>query len=100
MKRFLVKVIISISFLTVLVSGCVFHDVQLPLDTNFSKTELGTKVGKSTAYSVFWIVAWGNAGSRAAAENGNIKIIRNADRKIFSFLFGIYTQTTTIVYGD
>ena len=50
--------------------------------------------------SLLWLVAWGDAGTKAAAENGNIKVIRHADSRFFSVLFGLYTEVTTVVYGD
>ena len=100
MKKIFFETIIFLIMLSFIFSGCAFVNVQTPLDTNFSKTELGTKQGKATSYSLLWLVAWGNSGSRAAADNGNLKIIRHADRKVISVLFGLYTHTTIIVYGD
>jgi TRL-like protein family len=85
---------------SLLVSGCVYTNVQRPLGTEFNKTELGTKTGRSSNQSLLWLVAWGDAGTKAAAENGGIKVIRHADSKFFALLFGLYTEVTTIVYGD
>ena len=48
----------------------------------------------------FLMVAWGDAGTRAAAENGEIEVIKYADRGIFVILFGLYSNLTTVVYGD
>lgn len=96
MKRsFIVLVLVS-----ALVSGCVYTNVQRPLGTEFNETELGTKTGRSSSQSVLWLVAWGDAGTKAAAENGEIKVIRHADTRIFSILFGLYSEVSTIVYGD
>lgn len=83
-----------------LTQGCIYTNIQRPLGTDFDKTELGTKEGKSETYSLLWLFAWGNAGTKAAAENGNIKVIRHADTKVLSVFFGLYTRVTTIVYGD
>jgi hypothetical protein len=80
--------------------GCVYTNVQRPLGTDFNKTELGTRSGQSNSYSVLWLVAWGDSGTKAAADNGGIKIIRYADTKVFSVLFGLYSNVSTIVYGD
>ena len=93
------KAILLFSLITFILSGC-FYYVQQPLDTDFSKTELGTKKGESYAYELFWVFAWGNAGSKSAAENGNLKIIRHADTSDFILLYGLYAKRTTIVYGD
>jgi len=81
-------------------SGCAYMHVQMPMDTNFDNTQLGAKEGRSNSYSVFWLLAWGDAGTKAAATQGDIKIIRHADSEVKSVLFGIYSRVTTVVYGD
>lgn len=81
-------------------SSCIYMDVSQPLDRDLDKTELGNKVGEASAYSILWAVAWGDAGTKAAAENGNIHTITHADRRRFGILFGLYAKETTIVYGD
>jgi hypothetical protein len=83
-----------------LLSGCIYTKVQRPYDKNYDKTELGTKVGKSSFKSVFWCASWGDAGTKAAAENGDIKVIRHADAEYFVVLLGLYSRITTVVYGD
>jgi hypothetical protein len=93
-------VIVFIGLLTMLVPGCMYTKVQRPHDKNYDKTELGTKEGRSSLQSIFWCVAWGDAGTRAAAENGNIKVIRHADVEYFTVFLGLYTRLTTVVYGD
>lgn len=80
-------------------TGCVYTNVQRPLGTEFKKTELGTKTGMANNYSILWLVAWGDAGTKAAAENGEIKVIQHADTRLFSLLFGLYSKVTTVVYG-
>jgi hypothetical protein len=87
-------------FLATTSSGCVYYNVGAPLDTDLDRTELGSKVGESRAQSVLWMVAWGDAGTQAAARNGGIKTIRHADQRGFGILFGLYARQTTIVYGD
>ena len=81
-------------------SGCAYMHVQRPLGTNFDNTQLGTKEGRSNAYSILWLVAWGDAGTKAAASQGNIKVIRYADSEVKSVLLGLYSRMTTVVYGD
>ncbi len=93
------KIILSMLAITLL-SGCLYSNVKCPLDIDFDKTELGTKVGKSNMHSVLWMVAWGDTGAKSAADNGNIKIINHADQEFLSILFGLYYKHTTIVYGD
>ena len=80
--------------------SCSYYHVQQPLDTNFEETNLGTKVGVAHSRSILWLFSWGDRGSKAAAENGNITIINHADMDIKIVLFGLYTRVTTVVYGD
>ena len=92
--------LILILIISMMISGCVYSNVQRPLGKEFNETELGTKTGMASNKSLLWLVAWGDAGTKAAAENGNIKVIRHADSRFFSVLFGLYTEVTTVVYGD
>lgn len=86
--------------ISLLASGCAYTNIQRPLGTEFNRTELGTKAGQASHYSVLWLFAWGDGGTKAAAENGDITVIRHADTKLFFLLFGLYSKVTTVVYGD
>jgi hypothetical protein len=88
------------STLLSLLSGCVYSNIRFPLDEDLWKTELGSKVGTSSSYSVAWLVAWGDAGVKKAAENGGITVVNHMDMGIESYLFGLYVRRDTIVYGD
>lgn len=90
----------TLACLLLMTSGCVYLDTTLPLDTDLNKTQLGNKTGESSVYCVLWLVAWGDAGTKAAAEQGHLTVVNHADRHIFSVLFGAFTKETTIVYGD
>jgi hypothetical protein len=81
-------------------TGCIYMNVVQPLDTDLATTELGSKVGKSEAQAILGLVAWGDAGTQAAAKDGGIKTLRHADTQVFSILGFLYTRQTTIVYGD
>jgi hypothetical protein len=94
------KYITTLILISVVLTGCIYSNIQRPLGTEFNKTELGTKIGESSNRSLLWLVAWGDGGTKSAADNGKITIIRHADMRIFSILFGLYAQSTTIVYGD
>ena len=83
-----------------LTSACVYLNVKQPLDTDLQETQLGTKVGKSQAQSILWLVAWGDAGTQAAARDGGITTLKHADQERFSILLGVYARFRTIVYGD
>jgi hypothetical protein len=91
---------LSIVLVGLLLSGCVYLNATVPLDTDLDKTQLGTKTGEASIYCILWLFAWGDSGTKAAAENGRITTINHADRHVFSFLLGMYTKETTIVYGD
>ena len=94
------KTIMMLTAAGLLQAGCVYTHVQVPLDTNFDKTELGTKKGEADIHSVMWLVAWGDGGTQAAAKAGDIKVIRHADSELHLYLFGVYAKLATIVYGD
>ncbi len=81
-------------------SGCLYMNVRVPLDENFDKTDLGTKEGHASSTSILWLFAWGDAGTKAAATNGGISVIKHADRQVFVLGFGLYTRLTTVLYGD
>ena len=82
------------------VSGCAYMNVKVPLDKDLNQTTLGSKTGQASSQSVLWLFAWGDSGTKAAAENGNITTINHMDAQLKSILFGLYTKNTVIVYGD
>ena len=98
MKRpILLSILLTIA---IALSGCAYMNVKTPLDTDLDKTTLGTKTGTASVESVLWVAAWGDAGIKAAAENGKISVVNHVDQQTFSVCFGLYTKVTTIVYGD
>ena len=94
------KAALLLCLLSLFTSGCLYSNIQRPLDTDFQTTDLGSKEGRSSNRSVLWLFAWGDAGTRAAADNGGISIIKHADQKFKVVLFGLYFSITTVVYGD
>lgn len=86
--------------LATLLSGCVYSNVRFPLDEDLWNTELGSKLGIASNYSVLWLFAWGDAGVKQAAANGEIKVVNHMDMGVESYLFGAYMRRDTIVYGD
>jgi len=81
-------------------NGCLYSNVRFPLDDDLWETKLGDKIGTSSNYSILWLVAWGDAGVKAAMENGGITKASQMDMGVKSFLFGAYIQRDTIVYGE
>lgn len=80
--------------------ACAYSHVQRPLDTDYDSTSLGSKVGRAHIQSLLWLFAWGDGGSKAAADDGGITVIRHADTETTVILFGLYARITTVVYGD
>jgi TRL-like protein family len=96
----LIKVTMVALLSVVLLSGCLFSHVKAPYNINLDKSTLGHKEGKASAYSVLWLVSWGDVGIAAAAKNGAITTVTHMDQEVVNILFGLYTKTSTIVYGD
>jgi hypothetical protein len=96
----IVKLFAVVLITAFLVTGCLYAHVITPYDTNLDKTQLGQKVGKASMQSVLGLVAWGDASTAAAAKQGGIATINHMDKEFLNIVFGIYTETTTIVYGD
>ena len=94
------KAVMLLCVLSLFAGGCLYTNIQRPLDTDMHFTDLGSKEGRSSNHSVLWLIGWGDAGTKAAAENGNITVIKHADRQIKFVLFGAYFSVTTVVYGD
>ena len=98
MNRWIVLVILM-SVLLVF-SGCAFVNIKTPFDTDLDKTDLGSKKGTAQAYSLLWLVSWGDASYATAAKNGGIKVMKHADQEMQQVLLGLYTRWRVVVYGD
>ena len=81
-------------------SGCAFVNIKTPFDTDLDRTDLGSKKGTAQAYSLFWLVSWGDASYATAAKNGGIKVMKHADQEMQQVLLGLYTRWRVVVYGD
>ncbi len=87
-------------FCNIALTGCFYAHVTTPLDRDVDKTTFGSKTGTAESQSVLWAVAWGDAGTAAAAKNGGITTVNHMDQELLSVFFGIYMKSKTIVYGD
>jgi hypothetical protein len=94
------KTVLLMCLVALLTSGCLYSNIQRPMDTDFHTTDLGSKEGRASNLSILWLFAWGDAGTKAAAENGDISVIKHADQEVLFVLFGLYFRVTTVVYGD
>ena len=79
--------------------GMLFAEIKAPLDVDFDDTDLGSRVGKATSKSILGWFATGDASIQAAARNGGITKIKHADYE-FNNILGVYSEFTTVVYGD
>ena len=93
------KKILLLILATMLLSSCLYTNVKFPLDKDVWKTKLGTKVGVASNHTVLWLISWGDAGVKRAAENGHLEVVEHLDMGVKSYLFGTYTRTDTIAYG-
>ena len=100
MKKVHVPALVLLSVMLVVLPGCLYAHFTTPLDTDLDKTQLGSKVGRAEFQSILWLVAWGDAGTQAAAKQGGLTTINHADREVLSILFALYYKQTTILYGD
>jgi hypothetical protein len=96
----IVKLFAAVLVVAFFVTGCLYTHVLTPYDTNLDKTVLGQKTGTAAMYSVLGLVAWGDASTAAAAKQGDLSTVNHMDKEFLNIVYGIYTKTTTIVYGD
>ncbi len=94
------KILAAMVSILIGVYGCAYMDVKEPLDLDLNQTTLGARTGEASCQSVLWLIAWGDAGTNAAAKNGGISVIRHMDEHVQSYAFGLYSKRTVIVYGD
>ena len=94
-----ITIVLLMSILLVL-SGCAFVNIKTPFDTDLDKTDLGSKRGTAEAYSLLWLVSWGDASYATAAKNGGITVMKHADQEMQQILLGLYTRWRVVVYGD
>lgn len=106
MKR-LAAITLLVSLLIITLLGCIttptpkgtiFTNCKGPLygtsNENFSK------VGKASAYSIIWMIAWGDASVNTAAKKAGIVKIHHVDYEDFVIFAGIYAEYTVFVYGE
>ena len=96
-RRIAITILMSI---LLVFSGCAFVNIKTPFDTDLDKTDLGSKRGTAQAYSLLWLVSWGDASHATAAKNGGITVMKHADQEMQQILLGLYTRWRVVVYGD
>ena len=79
--------------------GFAFNDTITPLDLDYDQTRIYLKKGEASTESYFGLFSTGDAGIKAAAENGGLSKVDYADYRYLN-IFGVYQKYTTIVYGE
>jgi PBP1b-binding outer membrane lipoprotein LpoB len=78
--------------------GMVYTEVKAPVAAGDGAMSY-SKTGVAKATSVLGLVATGDCSIKAAAANGNIRVIKYVDYDARNIL-GVYGEYTTTVYGD
>ena len=82
--------------------GVVFTQVKYPHNQAVVSSDgtIGSKMGKSTAYYLLGIAAFGDASVQEAARMGGITEIKTVEHEYVSVLAVVYGQYTTIITGE
>ncbi|WP_411823609.1 TRL domain-containing protein [Leptospira sp. 'Mane'] len=81
-------------------SGSLFSSVTLNKDIS-TAAELNTKTGEACAMSFLSLIAVGDASAKAAAVQGNIKVVKAVDYSTTNFIYGlVFRSLCTIVRGE
>src|SRR5262245_52565035 len=75
--------------------GYVYSDLRAPLDVDYQATPAGGKKGVAESMSIAGLVAIGDSSAEAAAQNGGVSTIENADYEFFNVL-GVYQVYRTV----
>lgn len=79
----------------------VYTNIEAPLDLNAAGGKaIGPKRGEASSIAILGLVAVGDAGVWAAAENGGITRVNHLDYHFKSYVFGVFAKYTTIAYGE
>ena len=76
----------------------LYSNIRAPIDVNLDGTPVESKRGEASTTTIFGLVSFGDAGIKAAADEGGLTTIESMDYAYLNIL-GIYQKFTTIVYG-
>lgn len=99
MKKSLGLLIVTGILFSQAFAGIFFTNTTIPLTATGAKVAVN-KVGYASSYSIFGLVTFGDAGVKAAAENGNVGEIAYVDSNFVAFPFFVFTVNTTVVSGN
>lgn len=77
--------------------GLIYTDLTAPISVEGKKA--GSKIGTAMSTSILGWVAQGDSSIEAAAKSKGITTINHVDYH-FKNILGVYSEFTTIVYGD
>ena len=99
MRKTIVILALTIMAATIL-SGCIYTDVRAPMQAMLATEDVSTdKEGTSCMTMILGLVAWGDAGVKAAMDNGGITRVHHVDTDTYNIL-GVYTKIPVRVYGE
>ncbi|MBI4577272.1 MAG: hypothetical protein HY722_13520 [Planctomycetes bacterium] len=79
-------------------TGVLYSSYRAPIDVDFMDTAVSDKMGSSAAHCVLGLVSWGDASAYAAARNGGLSTIEDAEYDYLNVLF-VYQRYTLVVRG-
>lgn len=79
-------------------TGVIYSQYRAPIDVDYSDTAVSDRVGSSAAHCVLGLVSWGDASAYAAARNGGLSTIEDAEYDYLNVLF-VYQRYTLVVRG-
>lgn len=85
------------------IAGGIMTSTTQPAQSLTVATDATAKTSKSGSASTvafLGLFAMGDSSVNAAMNNGGITKVHNVDHSVNSFLFGLYSQTTTTVHGE
>jgi hypothetical protein len=80
-------------------TGFLYSELKAPMQVDVNKAVAGKLVGHATSKSICGLVALGDSSIQTAAKEGQIKTINHVDYE-FKNILGVYSEFTTVVYGE
>jgi TRL (tRNA-associated locus)-like protein len=76
--------------------GMLYTNISAPVGTEGG--EMPQTSGEASSECILGLFAWGDAGVKAAADNGGLTSVDHVDYK-FWHVMGVYSKFTTVAYG-
>ena len=59
-----------------------------------------SKIGKASCKQFLWVFGDGDCSLATAMKNGNMSKVHHVDTDVNVIFFGVYSDYTTVAYGD